>query len=129
MSEPKSTITRQISRFATVGVLNTLVGVAMIFACYQLLGLGLTLSNAIGYGVGLTISFALNGAWTFGASQYTAAAITKFLVIVAIAFAANLAAINLLMAIGTPYPIAQLIGVCTYSALVFLGMKYAIFKE
>ena len=129
MPDPANPITRQLTRFATVGVLNTLVGVAVIFACYQLLDLGLTLSNAIGYGVGLAISFALNGAWTFGASQYTTAAVAKFLVIVAIAFAANLAAINLLMALATPYPIAQLIGVCTYSALVFLGMKYAIFKE
>lgn len=129
MPQPQSTLTRQLSRFATVGVLNTLVGVAVIFACYQLLGFGLILSNVIGYGVGLIISFALNGAWTFGASTYTAPAIVKFLAIVAVALAANLAAIILTMSIGAPYPIAQLIGVCTYSALVFLGMKYAIFKE
>lgn len=129
MREPTSTITRQLSRFATVGVLNTAVGVAVIFACYQILGLGLVLSNAIGYGVGLTISFVLNGAWTFGSSQYSATAVVRFLSVVSVAFAANLAAINLLMAIAIPYPIAQLIGVCTYSALVFLGMKYAIFKE
>ncbi|NNL18074.1 MAG: GtrA family protein [Boseongicola sp.] len=129
MSNSTNTLTQQLARFATVGALNTVIGVAVIFACYQLFDLGLTLSNAIGYGTGLVISFALNGAWTFGSSQYNAPAIAKFLVIVAIGFFANLAAINLLMALAVPYTIAQLFGVCTYSALVFLGMKYAIFKE
>ena len=47
MPQPQSTLTRQLSRFATVGVLNTLVGVAVIFACYQLLGFGLILSTHV----------------------------------------------------------------------------------
>ncbi|SMX25188.1 GtrA-like protein [Boseongicola aestuarii] len=120
---------RQIGRFASVGVLNTVLGVSLVFLCFEVFGLGLTLSNAIGYGAGLALSFALNGTWTFGAKSFDAGALAKFLALVAVAFVANLSVIQALMPLGVPYPLAQIAGVVTYSALVFLGMKYAIFKS
>ena len=126
---PSSPLKRQLGRFASVGVLNTLVGVSLIFLCYEVFGLGLTLSNAIGYGAGLALSFALNGTWTFGAKTFDAGALAKFLALVLVAFVVNLAVIQTLLALGAPYPLAQITGVITYSALVFLGMKYAIFKS
>ena len=120
---------RQISRFAIVGALNTIVGIAVIFVLYKGFDFGLVASNAAGYGVGIILSFVLNGSWTFGAASYCLAVIAKYAALVCFAFLMNILLIQLLMSLSLAYWIAQMSGVVTYSALVFLGMKYAIFTK
>lgn len=120
---------RQISRFAIVGALNTVFGVALIFLLYIGLELSLVVSNAVGYGLGLIVSFVLNGSWTFGASSYRPSTVIKYAVLVCFAFMVNIFLIQLLMSFSVAYWIAQMVGVVSYSALVFLGMKYAIFTK
>lgn len=123
------TITRQASRFAVVGLFNTGVGVTVIFACYQWLGLGLVVSNAAGYAVGLALSYVLNGSWTFGKAMLKASAIAKYVMLFCLAFSASIAIIKALMSLSYPYWFAQLSGIVTYSVIAFTGMKYAIFTE
>ncbi len=129
MAKTEGPVMRQVSRFALVGVLNTVVGVALIFVLYRSFGFGLVLANALGYGFGLMVSFLLNGSWTFGQSAYSTRTIAIYIAIVCAAFAINILTIQLLMAINLAYWIAQLCGVTAYSALVFLGMKYAVFTK
>lgn len=57
-------ISGQVLRFGIVGVLNTMVGLGMIWLSMWL-GAGPILANAIGYGLGLIVSFNLNSMWTF----------------------------------------------------------------
>lgn len=119
----------QLSRFAMVGVLNTIVGVAVIFILYSGFGYGLMVSNAVGYGIGLVLSYVLNGSWTFGSSSYQLTDIGRYAVLVCVAFVVSFLLIERLMSLGLPYWIAQVSGVVAYSVLVFLGMKYAIFTK
>lgn len=56
----------ELGRFLSVGVVNMVVGLLVIYACKWFFQAGDLAANAIGYGVGLSTSFALNGRWTFG---------------------------------------------------------------
>lgn len=79
--------------------------------------------------MGLVLSFALNGFWTFDASTYKLTMVIKYLLLVGAAFIINMLVIMSLMSLGLPYWIAQIVGVITYSSIVFLGMKYAVFTK
>ena len=59
-----SSITKQALRFGAVGVLNTSLGLASIWLLMWL-GASAIASNAIGYGLGLIMSFSLNRNWSF----------------------------------------------------------------
>lgn len=120
---------RQITRFGAVGLLNTMIGVAIIFLLHKGLGAGLILSNAVGYGCGLVVSYVLNGAWTFGYSPLSGASALRFGTLVIVAFTANLGVIYILLAAAAPYMVAQFSGVFTYSATVFVGMRYGVFRH
>lgn len=120
---------REVSRFGIVGVANTVIGLAIIFFCYHIFDLGLVLSNAIGYGIGLALSFGLNGKWTFGASVSGSRTIVAYGALVGVAFVLNIILVNVLMLLSLPYWVAQIGGVVTYSVIVFLGMKYAVFRN
>lgn len=116
-------------RFALIGGLNTVVGVALIILLYRNFGLGLVMSNAAGYGVGLVLSFVLNGAWTFGTTRYSTTMVIKYLALIGLGFVTSMLIIYGLMKFGVAYWLAQLGGVVTYSGIVFLGMKYAVFSR
>ena len=55
----------QLAKYAIVGVMNTLLTLAVIFICKSLLGVNPYISNALGYIVGLINSFLWNRAWVF----------------------------------------------------------------
>lgn len=69
-------------RFVVVGLLNTAVGLGVIYGCKFFLEFGNVLANVVGYACGITVSFLLNSSWTFeyrgpklaAAAEYTAPA-------------------------------------------------------
>src|SRR4051794_28739654 len=82
---------RQPLRFAMVGLLNTAIGLFTIYLATFGLGLGPVLANALGYGIGLVTSFALNRRWTFAASAGNRwAQAARFTLAVLLAYAFNL---------------------------------------
>ena len=52
-------------KFILVGVINTLVGTAVMFGCYNLLHLSYWVSSAANYIVGSVVSYFLNKNFTF----------------------------------------------------------------
>ena len=120
---------RQLSRYSAIGVLNTLVGGALIYLAHNAFGLGVIVSNVIGYGAGLTLSYFGNKYWTFGDTSRSAVAPMIFAALVAVAFSSNLGITFGLIAAGLSFNIAQFFGIVTYSAIVFLGMKFLLFSE
>ena len=90
---PPASHAQTLPRFLTVGVLNTLVGYGVIFIALRWLNFGPLAANALGYGLALMVSFALNRAWTFGSRASIAATLPKFLLVFVIAWLANLAAV------------------------------------
>jgi putative flippase GtrA len=56
---------KHLSRFSVVGVANTAVDFLAFTLCQQIIGIGYTLSQVIGYSCGVLNSFIFNKRWTF----------------------------------------------------------------
>jgi putative flippase GtrA len=120
----------QFVRFLVVGVANTLVGLSVIFAAKYFLEARDVLANAIGYAVGICVSYTLNSRWTFAYQGNWVPAVAKFLVATGIAYAANLltvvAAINVL---NLNTYLAQAMGMPVYTVTAYLASRYIVFRK
>ena len=119
-----------LARFLLVGVANTAVGLTLIFAAKALLSLDDVAANALGYAVGLCVSFTLNKQWTFGFRGQALAALLRFLLVFGVAYAANLLTVLVLIRhanLGTY--LAQAIGIVPYTALFYAGSRWYAFSS
>jgi putative flippase GtrA len=118
-------------RYGAVGVVNTGVGLGVILGLQFGLHVQPNLANAIGYGVGVCISFALSRLFVFGAARPLRSAGPRYLVAVAFAFALNQAVLTLarhLLPAGGVYGVAaQIAGIGSYTAALFLFSHYWVF--
>jgi putative flippase GtrA len=120
----------QLSRFLFVGIANTLVGLAVIFAAKALAGAGDLAANASGYAVGLVLSFTLNRNWTFRDRGRLSPAALRFLLAFALAYLANLATVfGLRDLAGVDSYVAQAAGVIPYTALFFVASRVFVFRD
>lgn len=118
------------AKFLLVGVINTITGLSVIYACKWFLEFGDILANVCGYAVGLTISFALNSRWTFRYRGRVWPALTRFLFVFLIAYLANLFVVLLLIdGFSVNSYLAQAIGVPPYTILFYAGSRWLAFRE
>lgn len=68
----------QFTKYAAVGVLNTLVTLVVIFMCKSVIGINEYVSNALGYIAGLVNSFIWNKNWVFKAKDDSLKQLYKF---------------------------------------------------
>ena len=132
-----SGLIRQSLRFGTVGLVNTAIGLLAIYAVIFFFNANPALANAIGYAIGLTVSFALNRFWTFDDNRsiakvlpsYLLAAAVSYLLAAAVSYLLNLSVVLL----GTyhfgvgPY-LVQLFGIGVYTVSMFLGCRWFVFQ-
>jgi len=124
---------KQAAKFGSVGVLNTLLDLALYFVLTRWLGLGgqRTIAKGISYSVGVLNSYFLNRVWTFpGHDGSSCAALFPFVLSSLVGLAINTGMLDLcLKTLGLPEIIA--IGVATASSLLwnFLVSKFLIFKK
>jgi putative flippase GtrA len=78
-------------RFAVVGVINTLLTIAVIFGLKRFAGVGDVPANLSGYVVGLACSFVINSRWSFAFRGQWIAALLRFVCVFAVAYLLNLA--------------------------------------
>jgi len=120
----------QFARFLVVGVANTLVGLSVIFAAKYFFDARDVVANAIGYAVGICVSFTLNSRWTFAYKGCWVSAVVKFFVATGIAYVANLAtvvtAIDLL---NLNTYLAQAMGMPVYTVTAYLASRYIVFRK
>lgn len=119
----------QLGKFLSVGVLNMLLGLSVIYACKWFLGAGDVVANAVGYSVGLANSFAFNSRWTFAYRGPQLPALLKFLAVALVAYAMNLLAVVLLIHFGVDSYFAQALGTLPYTVTTYLASKYIVFRE
>lgn len=123
-----SGILRQSLRFAVVGMINTSVGLAIIFALMFFMKIGPAVANALGYVIGLLISFALNRMWTFQSSRSLAEVLPKY---VALAVACYFLNLGIVMGAVSKFNcnayLAQLLGIFFYTVCMFLGCRWLVF--
>lgn len=71
---------KQFAKYLAVGVINTLVTLAVIVVCKSLLGINPLVANALGYIAGVINSFVWNKAWVFRADGHLTSQAVKFLI-------------------------------------------------
>jgi len=117
-------------RFLIVGVANTLVGLGTMYGAMYFLDLHIVYANILGYAIGIVQSFVLNKTWTFGSSDHALISFLRFVLVLAVAYAANLATVVFLNALldVNPY-LSQALGIVPYTAIGFLGSRYFVFRN
>jgi putative flippase GtrA len=118
----------RLARFAVVGLANTFIGLSLIFGGKALLGLGDVQANLLGYGVAVLLGFVLNKRWTFEHEGGYARSFTCYLMVLALAYAANIATV--LFAIDVLHLnsyVAQALGIVPYALTGYLGGRWFAF--
>ncbi len=119
----------QFGKFLSVGALNTLVGLLTIYAAKWFLEWDDVVANAVGYAVGMTLSFVLNSSWTFSFTGQQWPAFARFIAVSLVAYAANLAAVLLaIRGLGIGSYVAQALGIPVYTVSVYLASKHLVFR-
>ena len=110
-----------------VGIVNTLITAVVIFLLMHL-GLGIYLSNAMGYVVGIVFSFIANTIFTF-TQPISINRLIKFLCVCFICYVANIIVIKIFF-VFMPEKIysAQILGMFTYTITGFILNKFWAMK-
>ena len=120
---------RELARFLIVGLSNTLIGLLVIYLAKWAFHASDVLANAIGYAVGIVVSFNLNSRWTFAYRGEQRSAFFRFLLVAVVAYGANL--LTVLIAIhqaGLNSYLAQALGIPVYTVVSYFASKYFVFR-
>ncbi|HJA93707.1 MAG TPA: GtrA family protein [Candidatus Eisenbergiella merdipullorum] len=140
MAERKLLDIKEILKFGSVGILNTIIGTAVMFFAYNILHCGYWVSSALNYIVGSIFSFWANKHFTFKSSQKSVGEIVRFIINITICY---------MLAYGIAEPlvrklgenlklnlprnileqIAMLFGMCFFVVFNFFGQKLFVFKK
>ena len=126
---------RKLWKFLLVGVVNTLVGSAIMFGLYNLAGWGYWVSSAMNYLLTSILSFFLNKHFTFQNRERSAGQVLRF--------AGNII-LCYLLAYGIAQPLCRallsgagealrdnlsmLVGMCLFTGLNYLGQRFFAFR-
>jgi putative flippase GtrA len=115
-------------RFALVGCANTLLGFAAILLAGWLLQLGDLAANAVGYGCGLLLSFALNRQYTFRYGGRTAGALVLYLLAFAASYGVNVGVLLICSEVlGQSSLLSQAAAVCSYAITFYALSRWVVF--
>jgi len=79
-------IDKQFLKFVIVGVVNTLVGLAIMFTCYNVLHFGYWLSSALDYILASIMSYFLNKHFTFHYKESGFGSAIRFVINIAVCY-------------------------------------------
>lgn len=129
-------IDKKLFKFLIVGVINTLVGTAIMFGAYNLLGCSYWVSSAANYILASILSYVLNKKFTFEHEGDVARSGARFVINIAICY---------LMAYGIAKPltiwmlsgssitiqenVAMFVGMCIFTSLNYFGQRFFVFKQ
>ena len=113
-------------RFILVGVVNTLVGTAVMFFCFNVLTWSYWISSAMNYIAGSIVSYVLNKRYTFEHKGHDWSTVWKFIVNITICY-------GLAYGLAKPFVTWMLSGVSTniqgnaalmVGMILFVGLNY-----
>lgn len=129
-------VDKKLLKFLLVGVVNTLVGTAIMFGLYNLAGCTYWVSSAANYILTSILSFFLNKYFTFGNKEKSAAQVVRFVVNIVVCY---------LLAYGIAKPlclqllagasvamrdnVSMFVGMCLFTGFNYLGQRFFAFKE
>jgi putative flippase GtrA len=119
----------KLAKFASVGLLNTLLGITIIYCVKWGFHWGDVSANLLGYWICIVLGFVLNGRWTFGREKLNSRHFVGYLSVAGVAYLMNLAAVMLaIKALGVPGDYAQLVGVPVFTLTSFMLNKIYVFS-
>lgn len=122
--------TIEFVRFASVGVLNTVLGLAIIYGLKWGLDWGDAAANLLGYLICIGLGFFLNGRWTFAVPDLGARHLVGYLMVAGAAYLANLLAVlTSIDVLGMPGDVAQLVGVPAFTLTSYVLNKVFVFSR
>ena len=125
-----SWLNAEFVRYLCVGLLNSAVGLCVTYFCIYCLKTNDVTANALGYSAGITTSFALNRSWTFSIGGPPVSQFARFLLVTAVAYAANLATVlALIHHLNHNRYLAQAAGALPYTAIGYLGSRFFAFRR
>jgi putative flippase GtrA len=116
-------------KFAVVGVLNTLLTLAVIFALKLAFHMADAPANLLGYAVGLINGYSLNRRWTFAHRGRMTQSLPAFLLVQAVAYGVNLLVVLAAIAAGLNDYAAHVVGVLPYALISYLGSRHFAFAS
>ena len=127
---------KTLFKFIIVGVINTIIGSALIFILYNIAGMGYWLSSGISYMLTMVQSFFLSKFFTFAAKGWSLFIIAAFVMNIAIcygiAYGIAKPVMNYLLK-DSPLKIrenaALFTGICLFTGLNYLGQRFIVFKD
>ncbi|WGZ93709.1 MAG: GtrA family protein [Candidatus Thiothrix putei] len=124
----KSKLFAQVIRFFSVGIVNTIIGYAVIFGG-MMLGMSPYMANILGYTVGLMCSFLLNKMFVFSVgNRFVMQQFRRFLIVFAVAYLCNLIVLHVSLQIGFGDIVSQVIAGVVYSSAFFLLSHLWVFR-
>ena len=124
-----------VFKFLLVGVVNTLVGGAVMFLLYNLAGCSYWVSSAANYVAGGVISFFLNKYFTFRNKERSWGQVVRFVLTVGLCYliaygVAKPLAAGLLAGQGVKVRenVAMLAGMGLYTVLNYFGQRFFAFR-
>ncbi len=136
MKLPGKLLDKTFWRFIIVGVINTLVGTAVMFGLYNLAHASYWVSSAANYIVGSIVSYFLNKYYTFEHKGHTGRTLVLFTLNITVCY---------LLAYGMAKPavkwaltgvdiavqenIAMLVGMVLFVGLNYLGQRLVVFRK
>ena len=120
----------ELIKFASVGLLNTFLCLAIIYSLKWGLQWGDASANLAGYMVCIPLSFVLNGLWTFGNSALKPRHFLGYMLVAAMAYLMNLGAVLLsIKLLEVPGDFAHLVGVPVFTVTSFVLNKIFVFSD
>jgi len=115
-------------KYSTAGVVNTLIGYAVIFGCMAS-GLDPKVSNVLGYGVGFVSSFVQSRYWVFRSRGGVVDDGLRFIPAFLVAFGVNLLVLHGMLEIGANPYLAQLGAGSAYVGVGFSLNYVFVFRK
>lgn len=127
---------KTLIKFVMVGIVNTLVGTAIMFGLYNLAGASYWISSAANYILTSILSYVLNKKFTFDHRGRVAESGVKFALNIAICYilAYGIAkplvlALPLKAGEAVTENLAMLVGMCFFTGFNYMGQRFFVFKE
>jgi putative flippase GtrA len=126
----------KIVKFIIVGAINTIIGSAIMFIAYNVIGLNYWISSCSNYFLTSILSFFLNKHFTFNVKNFSVLMVLNFIAVIItsylIAYSVAKPLINRILQ-SSPQKlrenIALLTGMCFFTGLNYIGQKLFVFKE
>jgi putative flippase GtrA len=127
---------QKLFKFILVGIINTIVGSAIMFLLYNAAHLGYWFSSACNYFFTSILSFFLNKYFTFGVRHWSAFMVIVFVLTIAfsylMAYGISKPAMNYLLR-DSPQKIrenlALLTGMCLFTGINYFGQRLVVFRS